>query len=629
MALLELGKNRLIAFVIALLAVAAFVYYRFFCKKNYYTRNESPFGTISGRTSGKSKKAYRVRMLMGWGIYVLALFGLFVFTRPPHKLVPVVDNKKPDVTEVVTVAQGQLTGVYNKDHTVKAYGGIPFAKPPVGELRFKEPQEPDSWKGVRVCDHFGPMAMQQEGSVLFDSLSHILGWHDYRVKFGDEYLEAMSEDCLYLNVFTPEKETDELLPVIFYIHGGSLTTGHPSYTEYRGEDLAKKGVVYVDCAYRLGVFGYYAADDLKSESANGTTGNYGLLDQIAALTWVHDNIKAFGGDPSRITIAGESAGASSVNAICVSPLTKGLFQYAIAESSSIVPKVPFHTFRSYQEAISTGAEVRQEFGVETSDELRKIPAEKLVKTRTQNSAMTIDGYSITEQPYLTYEKGENHEKALLNGFNAKEADAFLLDTKATRDNYVELLAEDMEDYAEEMAEVVPWDRPARDQHFIIDGLGEAKGALNEAYSAMWFTYSHYVWNNYMVKQSRPAYEYYFTKTNNILSNYHAGELPYAYGNLWRHPGLYDESDYELSEIMQSYWVNFVYTGDPNGNYRTADTPGDGRFDTQIPDKQLPEWKMRDKNQDRLINFDTTVQMMDDPNLEIYQVIDRFMDEKAK
>ncbi|MBQ2318347.1 MAG: carboxylesterase family protein, partial [Lachnospiraceae bacterium] len=359
-------------------------------------------------------------------------------------------------------------------------------------------------------------------------------------------------------------------------------------------------------AYRLNVFGYYAAEDLQAESENGTTGNYGLLDQIAALQWVHDNIASFGGDPERITIAGESAGASSVNAICVSPLSEGLFQYAIADSSGIVARKPFHTFRDFDDALEQGKSVRDEFGVTSSAELRNIPAEELVQTASNQSAMTVDGYAITEQPYRTYEKGNNHEKALLNGFNAKEADAFLLGTKATKENYVELLAEDIGDEAEAMAQVVPWNSPQRDQHFIVDAMGEAKGALNEAYSAIWFSYSHYVWNNYLVAQGVPTYEYYFTKTNDSLSNYHAGELPYAYGNLWRHPGLYDEADAALSDTMQQYWVNFVKTGNPNG---------DG----------LPEWKMRTKGQEKLLQLDTTIQMVEDPNKALYPVIDRYQE----
>ena len=628
-AVLELSKNILISWIIAVAACAAMIGYRAYCKKKYDATRGSVFGNIHGYGPENKRRDMRIRAVCAMLLFVLVLTANYFFTQPPVKRVPVVDNKKPDVTTVVTIDQGQLTGVYNKDHTVKAYGGIPYAKPPVGELRFREPQTPDKWEGVRACDHFGPMAMQPRSSVIYDSLARILGYHDYRIRFGDEYVEEMSEDCLYLNIFSPEKETDDLLPVVLYIHGGSLTTGKPSYTEYRGEDLAKKGVVYVNCAYRLGVFGYYAAEDLKKESPNGTTGNYGLLDQIAALNWVYNNIKAFGGDPKRITIAGESAGASSVNAICASPLSKGKFQYAIAESSSVLPKEPFHTFRYYEDAIATGDAVRSEFRVETSEELRNIPAKELVTTITDNSAMTVDGYALTQQPYLTYEQGKNNEKALLNGFNEKESDAFLLDDEATRDNYVELLAEDIGDYAEEMAQVVPYNLPQRDQHIIIDKLGEAKGALNVAYSAMWFTYSHYVWNNYLVKQGVPAYEYYFTKTNNVLTNYHAGELPYAYGNLWRHPGLYDDSDYELSEIMQSYWVNFIYKGDPNGSYRQTDEPGDGIYNTEVADKPLPVWEMRSKGQDKLLQLDTTLQMIDDPNLEIYKVIDKYMDEKVK
>ena len=595
-AVLELSKNMIIGWAVGILTTIAMLCYRIVFYKKIGSKKNSLFAFL---------------------IFVILLMLNLFLTKPPVKRVPAVDNKNPDVTEVVEIEQGQLTGVYNKDHSARVYAGIPYAKPPVGELRFKEPQKADGWDGVRAFDHFGPMAMQTRGSVFYDSLSHILGWHDYQVKFGDEYVEEVSEDCLYLNVFTPGDDRDELLPVIFYVHGGSLTTGQSSYTEYRGENLAAKGVVFVDFAYRLGVFGYYAADDLKAESPNKTTGNYGLLDQIAALQWVYDNIEAFGGDKTRITIAGESAGASSVNALCVSPLTEGLFRYAIAESSGIVAKEPFHTFRYYEDAVAVGEEVRNEFGVSSSEELRNIPASELVKTHTQNSSMTVDGYAIAEQPYLTYERGANHEQALLNGFNVKEADAFLLGTEATRENYEDLIAEDMPGYGDKMAEVVPWDLPQRDQAFIIDAKGEAKGALNTAYSAMWFSYSHYVWNNYMVSQNRPAYEYYFTKTNNILSNYHAGELPYAYGNLWRHPGLYDDEDFRLSEIMQSYWVNFAYNGDPNGYLLNPDGSSS--------DEMLPVWEKREAGQDQLLELGAEIKMTDDPNLEIYKVIDEFMD----
>ncbi len=582
--ILELSKNIILGWIIGVFVSIAMISYRCFLADK-------------GFLSTKVK-------LITWGSFIGILCANYLLTSPPYKNVPAVDNKNPDVTEVVHVVQGDLTGVYNADHSVKVYAGIPYAKPPVGELRFKAPQAPEGWDSVRACDAFGPVAMQPRSDTLYDSLSHILGWHDYQVKLGDEYIEPMSEDCLYLNVFAPEDMGDEPLLVIFYIHGGSLTTGQSSYTEYRGEDLAKRGVIFVNFAYRLGVFGYYTADDLKEESPNNTTGNYGLLDQIAALNWVKDNIAAFGGDPDRITIAGESAGSSSVNAICVSPLTEGLFNYAIAESSGILAYKPFHTFRDYSEAIEQGDIVREEFKAKSSMELRDIPAEELVKTASNQSAMTVDGYAIVEQPYLTYEKGENHEKALLNGFNAKEADAFNLGIKATAENYEELLAEDLGDYASDMAKVVPPDSPQRDQHFIVDAMGDAKGALNQAYSAIWFSYSHYLWNNYMVKQGKPAYEYYFTKTNNSLSNYHAGEIPYAYGNLWRHPGLYNEDDYKLSDIMQQYFVNFAKTGDPNG-------------------EGLPKWEARTVGNNQLLQLDTEIKMTEDPNEKLYDIIDKY------
>lgn len=585
LAVLELSKNTVVGWIIAVVLCAGMI-----------------IGRLELLKHGPTLKRYGVAL---WAAFLVLIVVNYIVTAPPAKRLPAVDNKNPEVTEVIKIAQGELTGVYNEDKSVRVYAGIPYAAAPIGELRFKEPQKAERWKGVKACDAFGPMAMQARTMPFVDSLLHIFGWHDYRIKFGDEFIEDMSEDCLYLNVFAPETESDELLPVLFYVHGGSLTTGQSSYSEYRGEDLAKRGIIVVNFAYRLGAFGYYAAEDLAEESNNHTTGNYGLLDQIAALQWVYDNIEAFGGDKNRITIAGESAGSSSVNAMCVSPLTEGLFNYAIAESSGIAVKKPFHTFRSFEEALTEGNKMREEFGVKSSAELRNIPAKKLIKTATTHSSMTIDGYAITEMPYLTYEKGLNHEKALLNGYNAKESDVFMMTTEATADNYVDLLAKAIGDeYAKKLTEIIPADSPARDEHFMIDKLGDAKGALNMAYSALWFSYSHFVWNRYMAEEGRPTYEYYFAKTNKSLSNFHAGELPYLYGNLWRHGYLYDEEDFKLSDIMQQYVVNFVKTGNPNGEgLPTWDPVGDGLY--------------------KVLKLDTAIEMIEDPNVGAYLIIDEY------
>lgn len=560
------------------------------------------------RITLKKKEKWNVFLLVGClGAYIVLLLLVLRVTAPPVRAIAAVPERNPEATDVVRVKEGELTGVYTKDKGVRVYAGIPYAAAPVGERRFQEPQPAEPWDGVRACDTFGPMAMQQRSSVFYNSLTQILGTHNYEVSLYDHFVPAMSEDCLYLNIWAPADAGDEPLPVLFFIHGGSLMTGESYYSEYRGEDLARQGIIVVNFAYRLGVFGYYANEELEEESEHGTTGDYGLLDQIAALQWVHDNITSFGGDPEKVTIAGESAGSSSVNALCVSPLTEGLFRYAIGESSSICTPKPYHTFRDREEALAMGEAILEEMGAHSVDELREVPAETLVKTGYQNSAMMIDGYAITEQPYLTYLKNENHEQALLNGFNGKEADAFLLEYEATAENYEELLEPIVGEHAAELAALVPPGSVRRDQSFIIDQGGDAKGALCEVYSAAWFTYSHHVWSDLLLAEGRPVYEYYFMKENNVLSNYHAGELPYAYGNLWRHRSLYQESDFTLSETMQKYWVNFVKNGDPNG-------------------ENVPEWEAREEQSERVLNLDEEIYMTEDPYVQIYEILDEYQEE---
>ncbi len=582
--ILELSKN-----ILAGWAVGIFLFIAFFCVRQFLKKKE--------------KWDYK-KLLIGSLILTLTLFINYLVTAPPEKLIPAVDTNDPKPTNAVHVAQGDLSGVYNEDHLVKIYAGIPYAKPPVGDLRWKEPEAPDSWEGVRVCDTFGPKAMQPVSSEFYSSLSKLLGTHNYEFSWKDQYREAMSEDRLYLNVFAPAKHQDEPLPVVFFIHGGSLTTGSSFYTEYRGESFAKKGVILVIFAYRLGVFGYMANEELAAESPTGTTGDYGLLDQIMALKWVHENIGAFGGDPDNITIAGESAGSSSVNALCVSPLTEGLFVRAIAESSGIAAKKPYHTFREMSEALEEGQTVMSEFRAKNIEDLRKVKASKLVKTKSTNDSMCVDGYAIVEQPYLTYEKGKNHEQALLNGSNLKEADAFMLSTKATSENYEEVLEPVLGDYTTKAAAIVPPGSITRDSAFIIDAGGDAKGSANFVYSDAWFSYSHYVWSRYLEQQKKPVYQYFFTKTNRYLSNNHAGEMVYAYGNLWRHPGMYNKKDEALSEIMQTYWTNFAKTGDPNRG--------------GIP--YWPQWSSAD---DMLLELNDEVGLIENPYRELNKVIDAY------
>ncbi len=538
--------------------------------------------------------------LAGWIVLAAALALTFRLFGPPIQAIPAVEGKNPAPTGVVTVAQGDLTGVYTADGGVEVYTGIPYAAPPVGELRWREPQPPEPWEGVRVCDHFAPMSMQVRNATWFNSLTEWGIYHTFRPKLLGNSLEPMSEDSLCLNVWKPAGE-QEKLPVMVYIHGGSLTTGQPSWVEYNGESLARKGIVVVNFGYRLGVFGYLATEQLAAESANGTTGNYGLLDQIAALQWVHDNIAAFGGDPEQVTVCGESAGASSVNALCVSPLSEGLFRRAIAESSGIVAKQPYHTFRTLSDALAMGESILTEFGASGMDDLRAVPAEKLVNTKFTNNAMTVDGYAITEQPYLTYEKGKNHEEALLNGFNVHEADLFTLFTKVTGENYVDSLRPLLGDRAADAAALYPPTPVDEKYHWLVEAGGDAKGSSNTVYSAAWFSYSHYCWTRLLGAQDTPVWEYRFTKDNGCLGSAHGGELPYAFGNLDRHAWLYDESDRALSEVMQEYWANFVKYGDPNG-------------------AGLPVWEpTRDGR--TVLELGEEIKPAADPSLALYELLD--------
>ncbi|MBQ7060909.1 MAG: carboxylesterase family protein [Clostridia bacterium] len=543
--------------------------------------------------------------LISWLLFLGGMFALIKLSPPPERRLPAVSAGAPETTGAVTVSEGLLTGVYTEDGAVEVYAGVPYAKPPVGELRWKAPEAPEKWEGVRVCDRFAPMSMQQRGSRLVDTLSHIFVYRDYKPSLADNYVEAMSEDSLYLNIWKPAGDISGA-PVLFYIHGGSLTTGQTSFHDHSGEEYARRGVVFVSAAYRLNVFGFYANSLLADEDPNGTTGNYGLLDLLRALEWVHENIAAFGGDPEKVTIAGESAGASCVGALCVSPLAKGLFRYAIAESSGITAKKPYHTFRSYTSALETGNEIMQEFSASSIDDLRALPAEKLVNTRHQNSAMTVDGWAITEQPYLTYARGANNEQALLSGYNMHEADVFALARKVTAEDYEQALMPVLGKYAKQAARLFPPRERDKRYSFFFDAGGDAKGSFNEVYSAAWFDYSHYCWSSLLADEGRSAYLYFFNKDNGGIGSIHSGEIAYAYGNLDGRSKNYDGSDLALSETMVSYWLNFIRTGDPN-------------------DEGLPVWERFNDAPELVLELSNEVSMQPERYLELYKLIDLYQD----
>ena len=494
-------------------------------------------------------------------------------------------------TEVVSVTGGDVRGIFNKDGTVEIYAGIPFAAPPVGELRWKEPQDVIPWNGVLEADHFAPMAMQNQSGWLYSSLMNL-----YTHSKNDRtYGAPVSEDCLYLNVWKPaDKAPEGGWPVLVYVHGGSLMTGSSWYEKYDGENLARNGIIVVNIAYRTGVFGYFADRELAAESEHGTTGNYGLLDQIKALEWVHNNITAFDGDVDNVTIAGESAGSSSVNALCATPLTKGFFRRAIGESSSVVQKTPPHTFRTMEAALKMGDDIKKEFKCNSIEELRAVPAAKLIKTKYSNNSMTVDGYALPESPYEIYQKGLNHEEALLNGFNKREGFGFTFFTKVNKNNIASLLEPSFKENTSTFLE-----------KYGRKNNKQLKELYNDVFSVVCFTYPHDQWTKTVTAHGKPVYEYYFSRENGEIGTNHSGELIYAYRNVPRTKN-YTALDYELEEIMSSYWLNFVKYGDPNGK-ATDGTP-------------LPEWQTSDQSGGLLMELGDTCGMIEDPFRYIYNYL---------
>ena len=547
----------------------------------------------------KKKIYFRI---IPFGVYLISFVLLTIFAHPITTKISIADYKDPTPTEVINIRDGSIRGLYNKDKSVKMYAGIPYAKPPLNELRFKAPVNPDKWEGVKDCYYFGPKSMQSVSSPVMDSVLDMYsekGWHP---SFDTKYVQEVSEDSLYLNVWAPSNA--ENLPVFVFIHGGSLSTGSSAYEDYNGETFAKNGVVMVTITYRLNVFGYFAHESLLQN--DGTTGNYGLLDQIKALEWVKENISYFGGDPSNVTVGGESAGSSSVSALCISPLASGLFKRAIGESSSIVMNKPPHTFRSLEDAFKEGNKTLEEFKCKTVDDLRKIPADKLLKTVGHNQEMTNDGYCFRSDmsPKEIYQNKLNNEEALLNGYNVKEADAFYMPefllSPTNKKNIEERIASKTnKEVSKQIMEIYK------------DEINKnAFNAANEIMSVMWFIAPHHVWSNTALEADIPVYRYQFTKENGYYTTYHSGEMIYAYGNIARKnkPYAYNEADYNLSEKMVKYWTNFIKCGNPNG-------------------EDLPLWEEYNPNNSKpIMELGNNVSMFEDKYLKLYEVIKGYYEE---
>jgi len=436
--------------------------------------------------------------------------------------------------------------------------GIPYAAPPTGELRWRPPQPVPAWEGVRPCKQFGDSCPQPEAP-----------WYG---------LGRLGEDCLYLNVWVAAGEVGEPLPVMVWIHGGAFLSGSTSLELsrglplYNGRGLAGRGAVVVTINYRLGPFGFLAHPLLSRESPDSISGNYGLLDQLAALEWVRRNISGFGGDTSRVTLFGESAGATSILDLMVSPLAEGLFRGAIAESSPFwIQHLLPPAYRSLSRAEEVGGELARALGSDAShDVLADMRArgeeEILAAARLEIGLLpggmdfgpVVDGWLLPDRPEVLYYRGEMHDVDLIVGSNQDEANFFLAGLDCSSGDYMEFVRRMAGEEAEEALRLFP---PGRD--------GGAKGALSEMVTALEFTAPCRFLARCVSEGGANAFLYHFvrvppTERGRTLCTCHGSEIPYVFGELDAGEG-YGEPDRRLSSTVMDYWVNFARGGDPNGN----------------------------------------------------------------
>ena len=459
---------------------------------------------------------------------------------------------------------------------IKTFKGVPFAAPPTGDNRWREPQPLQPWQGIRECHDYAPDPMQEP---IFGDMN-----------FG---ADSISEDCLYLNIWTPAITMNEKLPVLIYFNGGGLMAGSGSEPRYAGMAMARRGMICVTANYREGIFGFFAHPELSKETAYKGSGNYGFLDQQAAIRWVHENISLFGGDPERITIAGESAGSMSVSALMASPLSRGLFAQAIGSSGSVIAD---KRVKSLAEAEKAGVDMMRRMGYKNVKEMRRVPAEVLMKQANVRNVpvYNIDNHFLTEQPLATYAAGRQMRVPLLVGGNSLEmspAAYFGYITMSGREITMEDIAKTASgmfgDNTEEMLSLYGITAP--------DDIYKQPGI--DLCGDLFLAYSTWRWGNiHNATSGQPVYRYLYsrerpkmmiegkvaglaggvkdkTEAEEVVENkipeihgaVHSADIEYAMGNLPTNR-VYDwqPEDYMVSDIFMGYYANFVKTGNPNG-----------------------------------------------------------------
>ncbi len=479
----------------------------------------------------------------------------------------------------VKVEQGQLQGT--KEEGLTVYRGVPFAAPPVGDLRWRAPQPAAKWEGIRPADKFAPQCVQSIKAP------------------------AMSEDCLYLNVWTPAKSASGRVPVLVWIFGGGFSVGATSVPTYSGEQLANKGVVLVSISYRLGAFGFLAHPGLSAESPQHVSGNYGLLDMIAALQWIKRNIAAFGGDPNKVTIFGESAGGIAVSQLCASPLAKGLFEGAMSESGgSFGPPrsagQPGENMRPLADAERSGVEFARTLGAASVAELRKVPEEKVLAATRGLFWPIIDGWVIPSDQYTIYDSNRFNDVPVLIGYNSDEGASFSRD-RTPRD-YMEGVRRRYGPFADSLLKAYPAGETT---------VSKTARDLSRDAAFGWHTWTWARLQSNLGKSK--VFYYYFDQHPEYPADSqqaghgspHGMEVEYVFKHVTGGPtGKPSATDLTISDAMATYWTNFAKFGDPNG-------------------KDMPKWPAFSDQHPELMYFAGTPHTGPVPNEEGLKTLDAY------
>jgi len=500
-----------------------------------------------------------------------------------------------NIGTVVSTDKGDVEGVYNSETGIYAYKGIPFAKAPVGDLRWKAPKPAVEWEGTFDATEFGPICMQSEPVPFF------MWTQEFIAPAGN-----MSEDCLNLNIWTREGPVDSSRPVIVFIHGGGFSSGSGSVPIYNGEKMAEKGVVFVTINYRLGILGFLAHPDLTEESPNNASGNYGLLDQIAALEWVKNNITNFGGDSNRVTIAGQSAGAVSVNYLVASPLAEGLLDGAIAASgASFLPSrqriaMDNRLIRAEQRGLAADSSL----GVSGISELRELPADTILTAEGQFGSPIIDGYVVSDRIHTLFEKGNYNDVPLLTGWNEDEGYTFGPPPTA-------------EQFRQNIRDQFGADAGAVLELFSAETVSAARRSHKDLRMLNSFGLQNWKWvKMHNQDGNSPVYLYHFTRDLPYTSEqedfgaFHTGEVPYAYNTLHTSERPWEQADRDLAEAMSSYLVSFAEDGDPN-------------------DEGLPRWPAAEPGEYPAMFFGDSLHVDEVPMRAELELLDRIYSEKLR